>query len=233
MTLDEPALRPGAGHRHDRQLRRRARGLRAVADRAAGRRARARVPRRSALQRAELLAQLRAHARATRARLRAPDRRERRDGEGSEDLRAQRVPDRPLSRARRRASTRRTARSRTRRADAGAALLTALGTIGYYVAYAYIAWRTLARRVHDRRPHVPRRLVPAPAQPARRPAHRVLAGGRTGALPRRPVLVLRDRAGDRLAAESASVPGADPRAGSRSRTSASATRAPSAGRCAT
>ena len=71
---DEPALRPGAGRGHHRQLRRRAGGLRALADRAAARGARAGLPRRGALQRAELLAQLRADAGAARARLRAPDR---------------------------------------------------------------------------------------------------------------------------------------------------------------
>ena len=46
--------------------------LRAVADRAAGDRARARVPRRGAFQRAELFAQFRMDAGAARARLRAP-----------------------------------------------------------------------------------------------------------------------------------------------------------------
>ena len=84
----------------------------------------------------------RAHAGAARARLRAADRRQRRDRQGSQDFRPQRLPDRSLSRARRRTSTRPTAGWRCG-APAGAALFTALGTIGYYVAYAYIAWRTL------------------------------------------------------------------------------------------
>ena len=81
------------------------RRVRAVADRAAGGRAGAGLHRRGALQRAGVFAQLRAHARAARARLRSPDRCERRDGEGSEDLRPQRLPDRALPRARRPAST--------------------------------------------------------------------------------------------------------------------------------
>ena len=91
-----------------------------VADPAAARRARPRLPRRSALQRPELLAQLRAHGRAAGARLRAPGRRQRRDGEGSEDLRPEPVPDRALPHARRRASTRPTAGWRSG-ARAGAA----------------------------------------------------------------------------------------------------------------
>ena len=40
-------------------------------------------------------------------------------------------------------------------------LFTAIGTVGYYLAYAYIVWRTLERRVLDRRPHLPGRLVRA------------------------------------------------------------------------
>ncbi len=38
--------------------------------------------------------------------------------------------------------------ARARAAPAGAALLTAIGTVGYYVAYAYIAWRTLRGELH-------------------------------------------------------------------------------------
>ena len=159
---DRPALRPGAGHRDDRQLRRGPVRLRAVADRAAGDRARAGVHRRSALQRAELLAQLRTHAGAARARLRAPDRRERRDGEGSEDLRPQRVPDRPLSGARdellRGQPRARDAPRHVRQRARGARHHRLLRRLRVHrLAHA-------ARRIHDRRPHVPRRLVPAPAQ---------------------------------------------------------------------
>ena len=125
--------------------------------------------------------------------------RQRRDGEGSEDLRPQRVPHRALPAARGRASTRPTARLAIRRAGWGG-VLTALGTVGYYVAYAYLAWRTLTGRVHHRRPHLPRRVVPPAAHAARGAADRLLADRGAGALPRRPVLVLRDRAGDPLAA---------------------------------
>ena len=90
-----------------------------------------------------------------------------------------------------------------------------------------------ARRVQHRRPHLPRRLVPAAAQPARGAADRLLVGRGPGALPRRPVLVLRDpgrrschrRTRGRSRTRSAK--------GSASRTWASAIRAPSAGRCGT
>ena len=68
-----------------------------------------------------------------------------------------------------------------------------------------------APRVHDRRPHVSRRLVPPPAHAAREPADGVLAGRGPGALPRRSVLVLRDPAGNRVAARRAAVSVADPR----------------------
>ena len=54
----------------------------------------------------------------------------------------QRLPDRSLSRRWRSASTPPIATLAMRRAGWGG-LLTALGTLGYYVAYAYIAWRTV------------------------------------------------------------------------------------------
>jgi ATP-binding cassette subfamily B protein len=76
-------------------------------------------------------------------------------------------------------------------------LLTAIGTIGYYVAYAYIAWRTVKGDFSIGDLTFLAGFVPPPAQPARIAAERLLAGGGAGALPRRPVLVLRDRAGDR------------------------------------
>ena len=75
---------------------------RAVADCASAAGAGAGLPRRSAFQRAELFARLRPHAGAARARLCAPDGGQRRDRQGSEDLRPQRLPDRPLSPPRRR-----------------------------------------------------------------------------------------------------------------------------------
>ena len=228
----DPAPRPGAGRRHHRELRRRPRRLRAVAHRAAPARARPRVPRRGALQRAELLAQLRAHAGAPRARLRAPDRGQRRDGEGSEDLRPERVPHRALPRRSPSASTRANRTLAVRRAGWGGAphrdrharLLRRLRL--HRLAHA-------ARRLHHRRPDLPLGLLPPPAQPARGAAHRLLAGGRTGALPRRPLLVLRDRAGDRLARRTRGRSRSRSARASASRTSASAIRARSAGRCAT
>ena len=68
-----------------------------------------------------------------------------------------------------------------------------------------------APRVHDRRPHVSRRLVPPPAHAARKPADGILAGRGPGAVSRRPVLVLRDPAGDRVAAGCAARSVADSR----------------------
>ena len=112
------------------------------------------------------------------------------------------LPDRALPRARRRVLRGQPQARATARA-AGAALLTALGTLGYYVAYAYIAWRTLRGEFTIGDLTFLAGSLPAPAQPARRPADRLLAGRRAGAVSRRSVLVLRDRAGDRLAAESA------------------------------
>ena len=70
--------------------------VRAGADRAAAGRAGSGVSWRGALQRAQLLARLRPHAGTPRAGLRPADRRQRRDRQGSEDLRAQRVSHRPL-----------------------------------------------------------------------------------------------------------------------------------------
>ena len=96
MTLIGQLFGQVAGPGDDRQLRRRTARVRAVADRAAGGRAGAGVHRRGALQRAKLFAQLRAHRRAARNRLRPADRRERRDREGSQDLRAQPLSDRSL-----------------------------------------------------------------------------------------------------------------------------------------
>ena len=213
------------------QLRGRADRVRAVADRAARHCAAAGVHRRGALQRAKLLAQFRAHAGAARARLRAADRRERGDGQGSEDLRPQPVPDRPLPHARRKLLRGQppdcdAARGLGQRADRDrhARLLRRLRL--HRVAHA-------ARRFHDRRPDVPRRIVPPPAQPAGKPADGVLAGRGPGALSGRSLLVLRDRAGNRAAAEPAAVSGSDPAQDSRSTTSAFAIRAPSAGPCAT
>src|SRR5690606_7864535 len=138
---DGPAARPGAGRDHRGQLRHRPAGIRALADRAAGGGAGAGLPRRSAFQRAGLFAQLPVDARAPAARIRAPDRRQCRNRQGGEDLQPAPLPGGPLP-------------------DAGAevlpgqpcaraparvlgTLLAALGTLGYYVAYAYIAWRTV------------------------------------------------------------------------------------------
>ena len=118
-----------------------------------------------------------------------------------------------------------------RRAGWGS-VLSAVGTVAYYVAYAYIVWRTL----HGDFSIGDLTFLAGSFRRLRNLLENLLlgllAGRRPGALPRRPVLVLRDRAGDRAAAESAPVPGADQERASRSRTWASAIRAPSAGRCA-
>ena len=158
---DRPAVRPGAGHGDDRQLRRRAGRVRAVADRAAGGRAGAGVRRRGAFQRAKLFAQLRAHRRAARARLRPADRRQRRDREGSQDLRPQPLPDRSLPATRRRllpgepdarAAPRRLGQPADRHRHDRVLRRLRL----HRLAHA-------ARRVHDRRSDVSLRLVPPPA----------------------------------------------------------------------
>ena len=120
----------------------------------------------------------------------------------------------------------------TRRAGWGG-LLTAIGHRGLLRGLRLHRLADAARRVHDRRPHVPVRLVPAPAQPARGPADRLLPGGGPGALPRRPLLLLRDRAGDRLAQGPAALPVADARGLHLRGRGLPLSRAPSAGRCAT
>jgi ATP-binding cassette subfamily B protein len=78
-------------------------------------------------------------------------------------------------------------------------LFTAIGTIGYYLAYAYIAWRTLGGRVHNRRSHLPRWFVPAPAHSSRRTSGELLVHGEPGALSQRPVLLLRGQTGNPVA----------------------------------
>ena len=99
---DGAAARPGAGTGDGGELRRRPAGLCAVADRAAAGGAAAGVPGRAAFQRPDLHARLRPHAGAARARLRAPDGGERRDRQGSEDIRPQSLADRALPAAGRR-----------------------------------------------------------------------------------------------------------------------------------
>ena len=145
---------------------------------------------------------------AAGAGLRPPDGGQRRDGEGSEDLRPQRVPHRALPRAVRGLLRRQPASGRPPRRMGRAAhrhrdrrLLRGLRV--HRVAHA-------ARRLHDRRPDVPVRIVPPAAEPARGAAHRLLAGGGPGPLPRRPLLVLRDPARDRLAPGPAAGAGAHP-----------------------
>ncbi len=200
---DRAALQPGAGCRHGRKLRRGARHLRSVAHRVPCRCSPARIHRRGAFQRAELFAQLRPHAGAARARLRAADGRERGDGQGSEDLRPERFPDRTLPNAGHellrgqspnRAAARRLGKPAVR--DRHHCLLCCVRL--HRMAHA-------PRRLFHWRSHVSRGLLPTLAQPAGEPAHGILAGGGPGALPRRPVLVLRDPAGNRSAAESAAI----------------------------
>ena len=101
---------------------------------------------------------------------------ERRDRQGSEDLRPQPLPDRSLPEAGRRLLCGQPPIA-LRRAGWGG-VFTAVGTTGYYLAYAYIVWRTLRRRIHHRRSHFSRRLVSPPAEPAGKPADGLLAGRR-------------------------------------------------------
>ena len=170
------------------------------------------------------------HAGAARARLCAPDRGERRDRQGSEDLRPQRLPDRPLPPPCRRflrrqppagGAARRLGRPVHR--DRHDRLLPRLCL--YRLAHA-------GRRILDRRPDLPRRLVPAPAHPAGGAAGGLLDHGEPGALSRRPVLLLRGRAGNPLAARRRCPFRSRSATASSSRMSASSIRAPSAGRCA-
>ena len=117
-------------------------------------------------------------------------------------------------------------------APAGAALFTAIGTIGYYAAYAYIAWRTLTGdfTVGDLT------FLAGSFLRLRTLLEGLLTGfsthGGAGALSQRSVLVLRDPAGNPVAGQSAAVSEPDPRAASCSRMSASSIPAPSDGRCA-
>jgi ATP-binding cassette subfamily B protein len=63
------------------------------------------------------------------------------------------------------------------------ALFTTIGTVGYYVAYAYVAWRTLAHpggAVHRRRSHVPCWLIPPTAHSVRKPFGELLKHSWTG-----------------------------------------------------
>ena len=182
----------------------------AMADRAAASRAGAGVPRRSAFQRAELFARFRPHAGAARTGLCPADRGQRRNRQGSEDLRPQRLPDRPLHAASPPISMRPTAGWRCG-APAGAALFTAIGTIGYYMAYAYIVVADAGRRVLRRRSDLPCGIVPAPAHASRRAAGGLFHHGGPGALSQRSVLLLRGQAGNPVAGESAALSQADPR----------------------
>jgi hypothetical protein len=112
-------------------------------------------------------AQSYSHAGAARTRLRAPDRRQRRNRQGSEDLRPQRLSHRALPQSRReilcrQSPARAAACELGRRADRDRhdRLLPRLRQ--HRLAHA-------GGRIHDRRSHLPRRLVPSPAQSARRP----------------------------------------------------------------
>ncbi len=112
-----------------------------MAHRAIGDRARACVHRRGALQRAELLAQLRAHARAPRARLRPPDGA---SADTAKEVKIFGLNGFLIERYRTLAEGFFAANRgiALRRAGWGS-LLSAVGTVAYYVAYAYIVWRTL------------------------------------------------------------------------------------------
>ena len=196
-------LRPGAGRGDRRKLRGGPAHLCAVAHRSARHRAPAGVHRRGAFQCAKLLAQLYAHAGAARTRLRPANRGQRRDRQGSEDLRPERVPDRALSRARHellrgqsahRAASCGLGQPALRHRDGGLLRRVRL----HRVAHA-------PRRFLHWRPHISRGLVPAPAHAAGKPASRVLAGRGAGTVLGRPVLVLRNHTGDRAAAQPAPV----------------------------
>ena len=141
MTLMGQLFRPGAGHRDGRQALRPGssstrRGSSCCCSSPWCRRFSAkRISMRKATR------SITSHARAARTRLYPADRCQRRDRQGSEDFRPQQLPDRPLP-----ATRDRDLRGEPQARDASRRLgrvFTALGTIGYYLAYAYIAWRTL------------------------------------------------------------------------------------------
>ena len=124
------------------------------------------------LQRADLLAQLQPRARAARARLRAPGGRERRHREGSEDLRAARLPHPALPRARhellpRQPQDRGAPRGLGQRPHGAVDHRLLLRLRVHRVAHA-------PRRFLHRQPHVPVGLVPAPARAARAIPHGLL-----------------------------------------------------------
>jgi ATP-binding cassette subfamily B protein len=111
-------------------------------------------------------------------------------------------------------------------------LLAALGTLGYYTAYAYIAWRTVRGDFSIGDLDLPRRQLPAPAPAAGRPVDRVSQVASQA-------LYLDDlfsffQIQPEIHSREGAVRVPQPiRRASCSRTSASATRMPNSGPCAT
>ena len=111
-------------------------------------------------------------------------------------------------------------------------LFTAIGTVGYYLAYAYIAWRTLAGEFSIGDLTFLAGSFRRLRNSSRRAAGRFLEHREPGALSRRSVLVLRCEARDPVAGEPAPLSRSRSARASCSRMSASSIRAPSAGPCA-
>ena len=205
---DEPAVRPGPGPGDRDQFRRRPDDLRTLADAAVAGRAGARLHWRGALQCAELFIEFCLDAGAPRARIHPPDRRLGGDGEGNQDIRVERFPDRALSQARRwflrgEPPAGDQPRGMGQPADGP-------GHVGLLRRLRLHRMAHGARRIHHRRPDLPGRIVSPPAQFAGRFAERLFRRGRAGAVPRGPVFVLRDRTRNRLTEKPPSVSDADP-----------------------
>ena len=227
---DESAVGPGAKHGDGGELRRRPRGLCALAHRAACSSFGAGLSGRGAFQRQKLFARLRPHAGAARTRLHQANRRQRRNRQGSEDFRAQRLSDRTLYAPR--------DRFLRRQPQAGGAAR-AVGRVVHGDRRFRLLHRLRLYRVADadrgvfgRRPHLPRRIVPAAARPARGSPVELFLHRRPGALSRRSLFVFRRSPENSVAGQSACPSRSRSARASCSRTWASFILAPNVGPCA-
>ena len=168
---------------------------------------------------------------AARARISALDRRQRRDRQGDQAVRARTTSSSGASSGWPTRSSSRTASCRSS-ARSGAALFAALSTLTYYGAYAYIVWRTLEGEFTHRRPRLPVGLLPQAQRPVRADPDRLHPDRRPVALSRRSVLLLRDRADHPLSPAPEAVPAADPRGHRLRECRLPLSRTPSAGPCA-
>ena len=225
---DLAAVRAGAGDDHGDRAGRGPVPLCAAADRAARRGADPGGVGRVQVQPARLLDFAQPLARAPAARIPAADRRQRRQRQGTEAVRAGGLPIRPLrhaepadSRGEHRAQHQTGAADRQPRGHFDRQLLCRL----CLYRLAHPQWR-----VHRRRSGVPLGLVQRPQRLPAADPDRLHPDCRAEPLPRRPVQFLRDRADNPRPQGPAAVPGAAA-AGNRVRMSGSAIRGRIAGRC--